>query len=163
MKRISDKEIERLIEKFLDGDTSLREEKILYGYFNSGKVSGHLESYIPMFQWYSNGLSQKNQAARWTLIRRILIRTAAVAAGIAFIAGIWGVIDSIHRQQVLEETYAGSFVIVQGKKITDIEKILPELIETDSIVVSTQRIIKLYGTSAEMACEDNWLMEENGH
>ena len=45
-------EINDLIEKYFAGETSLAEEKILRGYFNSLKVDARLATYAPLFQFF---------------------------------------------------------------------------------------------------------------
>lgn len=42
--------IEKLLEAYFDGATTLAEEKLLRDYFNSSNVAGHLEQYIPIFK-----------------------------------------------------------------------------------------------------------------
>ncbi|EPR73581.1 hypothetical protein ADIWIN_1611 [Winogradskyella psychrotolerans RS-3] len=51
--------IEKLIEKYHNAETSLHEEAQLKSYFNGDNVAPHLEHYKPMFQYFS--LSQKEQ------------------------------------------------------------------------------------------------------
>ena len=51
--------IEKLIEKYNNAETSLAEEKQLKAYFNSDDVAPHLEQYRPLFQYFS--LSQQEQ------------------------------------------------------------------------------------------------------
>ncbi len=41
--------IEKLLEAYFDGATTLAEEKLLRDYFNSSNVAGHLEQYTPIF------------------------------------------------------------------------------------------------------------------
>ena len=47
MENIND--IKRLIERFLEGDTSLQEEKTLYDYFRNAEVAPELLEYKEMF------------------------------------------------------------------------------------------------------------------
>ena len=42
--------IEKLLETYFEGATTLAEEKLLRDYFNSNNVAGHLEQYIPIFK-----------------------------------------------------------------------------------------------------------------
>jgi len=44
--------IERLLDAYFEGNTTLAEEATLRDYFTQGEVAAHLESYAPMFQGF---------------------------------------------------------------------------------------------------------------
>lgn len=46
------KKIEKLLEKYWNGETSLQEEQQLRHFFQSPKVPGHLKNIAPLFQYY---------------------------------------------------------------------------------------------------------------
>ncbi|GHA34986.1 hypothetical protein GCM10007103_15660 [Salinimicrobium marinum] len=46
------KVIDNLMEKYLNGETSLQEEARLRDYFGSGWVAPHLQEYIPLFAYF---------------------------------------------------------------------------------------------------------------
>lgn len=51
--------IEKLIEKYLEAETTVAEEKALKTYFTEEKVAAHLEEYKPMFQYFSSAKEEQ--------------------------------------------------------------------------------------------------------
>ncbi len=79
-------EINKIIDRYFEGETSLQEEKRLRTYFNSEKVAPELEPYKAMFGFYENESKKstsvempvektvsKKHAYKWTAIAGILI------------------------------------------------------------------------------------------
>ena len=58
----SDK-IERLLEKYFEGNTSIAEEKQLNDYFSSDDVAQHLEQYQPVFGYFSKSRKERFEQA----------------------------------------------------------------------------------------------------
>lgn len=52
-------EIEILLEKFYEGDTSLREEKFLRDFFSGQEVPAHLEHHRAFFSYFKNARQQE--------------------------------------------------------------------------------------------------------
>ena len=51
--------IERLIDKYFEGETSIAEEKELKAYFSSSYVAQHLEQYKPVFGYFSQAKQEQ--------------------------------------------------------------------------------------------------------
>ncbi len=56
------KQIEILLNKYLEGQTSLAEEKELKAYFSSQEVAPHLESYKSLFGYYNQEKAEQYTA-----------------------------------------------------------------------------------------------------
>jgi hypothetical protein len=97
MKNIDKKEIEILLEKYFNAETTLAEENILKSYFCGCSIDKSLAKYIPLFVMYDMEIPQNNAPKRTlkrTLIRRILYSSAAIFIGMAIIIGIHKLISS---------------------------------------------------------------------
>lgn len=135
---ISDKEARRLTTAFLDGDTTPEQERTLYDYYRGGgRVADDLECYRQMFAWYADlENSAKSEPDRRSGRPRLAIAaavTALVLIGVGFTVGKMSDLG----ESSFDRMYAGSYIIRNGKKITDINEILPELRKADRIVDST--------------------------
>ena len=93
-------EIEILLNKYYESETTLVEEKILRDYFLSGEVNEKLKSHIPLFKFYSDEIKRKPQPRLEQKIENLLpdsktipfyknkknlFYISGVAAGIIFI------------------------------------------------------------------------------
>jgi hypothetical protein len=76
--------IEKLLEKYDNGETSLKEEQKLRDYFAQEEVAPHLESYKVMFQYFNNTKQEhytkdvplkpkKNNLYQWISVAAIVI------------------------------------------------------------------------------------------
>lgn len=141
MKHTDDIQLRSLLERFMDGATSNAEEQLIYERFRSGDVPTDLEEYRPMVMWLQGGMRDEHQAKlRVRRFRRYAV-PVAIAASVAIVLGI--AINFIMRpsSNLTEEdyiTYAGSYVIKNGVKNTDLDEILPELLEAELLVEQQQ-------------------------
>lgn len=53
--------IEKILEKYFDGESTLKEEKKLFEYFNSENVAPHLNTYKPFFQFVAKEKTQQSK------------------------------------------------------------------------------------------------------
>ncbi|MCM1483949.1 MAG: hypothetical protein NC043_06410 [Muribaculaceae bacterium] len=121
---------EAMMERFLSGETSMAEERLLYSYFTAGSVADSLKPYITMMSWYAEGLKPAKPKAGRSFMpsRQLLLWCISTAAMIALIATVG--ISFHHQAQIESELYSayhGSYIVRNGHTITDINDILPEL------------------------------------
>jgi len=113
--------IKLLLEKYFEGNTSLREEQNLRDYFSSNSVDSELIGYAPLFQYFE--IERKTECApnhfsRRTLFVRSLI---GVAACVALVIGFVFSPDQI--QPVVEDEFGctGTYVRIEGACYNDIK------------------------------------------
>ena len=123
-------EIKTLIEKFFDGETSLNEEQRLYEFFSRAEVPEELMSYRELFADLGAASAKpqpdavsneaKSHVGRHPQLRtqslsRVLI---GMAASLLLLMGAFWLWNAV---------YEGSYVIVNGKKSSDLRKIKPQI------------------------------------
>jgi len=94
--------IEKLISKYLDAETSIKEEKLLKKYFSEEDVPLHLKEYQIMFTYFSN--SDKDKSTKKISLpheKRKINWLSAVAIAVIFIS-----IFSFHQKNVNERKEA---------------------------------------------------------
>ena len=64
MNRIFEKDIDALLQRFLDGETTVDEERILEEYFSRDDVPERLADYQTMFRWFADGMQGDVCAAK---------------------------------------------------------------------------------------------------
>lgn len=83
------KVIESLLEKYLDAETSVREEERLRAYFASGDVAPHLEQYAPMFNYFTLAKEESfTKKVKYTSGRKKVYSLVAVAASVVIVLGV---------------------------------------------------------------------------
>lgn len=122
--------MERLVAKFLDGETSLQEERRLYDYFAQSSLPRQLEQYRLLFAGFAAiGKPQERRHATHIHLWRIV---AGMAAAVLIVLGRWQ-ISNLHEEWALARIYSGSYVIDNGHRIDDLRQI-----ETDIKTTLTQ-------------------------
>jgi len=102
--------IESLIEKYLEAETTVAEEKLLKNYFSSSNVSPGLEPYRPLFQFYAVEKSiVLNEEERELKLPRKRSHKA-VYASIASIAAILVIAISVFQFSNFQEEH----LVVEG-------------------------------------------------
>jgi hypothetical protein len=80
--------IEKVLEKYFRGETSIAEEKELRVYFSSSDVAQHLEHYKPMFVYFGVEKEQKFEKIIPILAKKRYVVWLSIAASIVVLFGI---------------------------------------------------------------------------
>lgn len=126
--------IEEYIHRFMEGETTNAEEQAIYRFFRTEEVPEHLKPYTDMFTWYEEGMPEEELSKPKTqpLWKRIPLEiwSTGIAAMLVIGIGLGIVLSFGDNQHEDWSCYEGSYVEVDGKRITDIETILPIILET---------------------------------
>lgn len=81
--------IEKLIDRYLEAETTVKEEERLRDYFVSGDVAPHLQQYAPMFTYFSQAKEESfTGKITYTSGRKKVYSWIAVAASILILLGV---------------------------------------------------------------------------
>ena len=135
-------EIQQLIDRFFEGETTLEEEQELYLFFaNHAKLPDELEAYRNVMDGFgalacTSGeqiaeplpTAQPVQPAHKRHPRRaIIIRlVSAIAAMVVLYIG-YSALLHLQEERNLTRNYAGSYVIIGGQRIDDLSRIKPQI------------------------------------
>lgn len=148
MNEINDKNINQWVEKFLNGETSNAEERELYRYFSQPEIPAEAEPYREMFAWYASLLpaqaempekaQEEPEEAEPEKVRILRLRPwqwVSVAATIALLFTL-GFIFRPTGASLSDEymAYQGSYIIRDGKKITDLSIVVPEILRAEQML-----------------------------
>lgn len=152
--RLSDDDARRLTTAFINGTTSLPEEESLFAYYRSSPVAEDLEEYRQMMLWYDNGLKLEEDApVKKPVVSGYIIKVfAPFAAALAIIITL--AVGSIPTGFTEDQTdmyaiYEGSYIIRNGKKITDLRQILPTILKSEQFCDEMIRLSDIKVPDAE--------------
>ena len=135
------KKIENILEKYFEGQTSLKEEEMLRNYFQEKDIPEHLQKYIPLFRFFTEERKGKNiEKQKFNLKRTVIFRIGVgVAASVILFISVRSFFI-IENQLPSEST-----VYVNGIKYTDIQMIniqtldaLDNITEQNGDLISSQ-------------------------
>lgn len=130
---LTNKNIEDYIHRFMEGETSNEEEKAIYRFFHTEKVPEHLKPYAPMFAWYEKGMPEMPpvdiKPSLWKQVSSA-VWSMGIAAMLVIGIGL-GILVSFDEGKNEEwSCYEGSYVEINGKRISNVEEIMPCILET---------------------------------
>lgn len=126
--------MKELIDKFMAGQTTADEERHLFAAFaDDRQVAPEYADLRPMMQWYAS-LSARQPAKRRPALPRFAAWTGA-AATVAMLLTI-GIHYFNQRAALPDEwrEYAGSYVIKNGVKYTNLAQIMPDIKRAEQTV-----------------------------
>jgi len=105
--------IEKLLEKYLNAETTLSEEKVLQTYFTGDNVANHLIEYQALFTFFATEknerysqtihLNRNNQKWKWL----------SVAASVVLMVGVYGGYQQNEQRKADEKLYAETQVALK--------------------------------------------------
>ena len=113
------KNIDHILEKYFEGETSLDEEKLLRQYFQSNRVEAKHLIYAPIFGYMAQEntrLTALPSADRPTKPRRLALWASAAACAAMLLGALYFVVPQADTSNI-------SYVYVDGKKQKDAEQI----------------------------------------
>ena len=130
-------DIQLLIDRFFKGETSMEEEKRIYAFYSSHpqQLPQKLECYRGMFSAFDailleaisiNRTLSDEVAIHKSKPKKLLYILSGIAAAVLLCIGIFAVIN-IHQDNVLASNYEGSYLIVNGARITELSRIKPDI------------------------------------
>ena len=94
--------IDRLVQKYLEAETSITEEQELQRYFSSANVAPHLEEYKALFQYFSVAKNETTNVTVALKPKTNYLKWGSVAASIIFALGFF-TFNSIQTNKEQEE------------------------------------------------------------
>lgn len=113
-------EIATLIDKFMEGCTTIAEEQELYAWFRNNDVDEAWQPFKEMFAWYDEGMPKKSEKrcpvpkSKMLKISRKLWTATAVAAVVVL------ALMTIFYRSAPQSIYEGSYIIEQGARCDNI-------------------------------------------
>lgn len=150
MNTVNDNNISLWIQRFLDGETTCAEERELYAYFSREDIPEEVKPYRAMFGWYDSLASSANTTAtpaattsvseKETPVRLPAFRPwqwISVAAMLALLLTVGFLFRPKSSMADIPEeylAYQGSYIVRDGKKITDLRIVVPEILKTEQYI-----------------------------
>lgn len=128
--------IDKILEKYFEGETTLEEESVLRNYFRQPDIDKRHKIYAPMFNFFSE---ERKEVAVEKKKRKIpLYAWIAIAASLLAIVCIKSIYDTSLEQNK-------TLVYIDGRKVTDINTIniealnsIQNISEIDEDIISSQ-------------------------
>lgn len=153
---LSHTEARKLTEAFMAGDTTLEQEQQLYAYYNSSDIAPDLEEFRPLMTMLASASTQHTFRAKGKLLWvKILSAAAAVTLVISvftyFLTSSQPNNDDYDR---FAEIYGNSYVIRNGKRVTDKEEVRQSVMNIDLYTDLQEQALDYRLQAAERAWDE---------
>ena len=139
MKRYSQHEIEALLDKFMDGQTTMEEEALLGDYFRSGDVPAEWEDYRTMFGYFDNGMESEPapvQESHASLRRLMGRRWWGIGAAACITAAVVGTV-LLHRPSLPDQPRVATTTPEITQDSVSEQSLVTEPVETPILASTT--------------------------
>ena len=129
---LTSKNIEEYIRRFMDGETTNDEEQAIYRYFRTQRVPAHLKSYQAMFAWYEQGMPQEPATKKRCFRFAVEVWSAGLVAMLVLGIGLscFSFLEGTTTKSDEWACYKGSYVVINGKRNSNINEIMPQILTT---------------------------------
>lgn len=158
--KITKRNIDMWLERFMNGETTHEEEQSIYRFFRKGNVPKRLRTQIPMFAWYEAGMPGSpedflTKKGKRSVRIPLIVWSAGIAASIVIVLGLaWIGWDKYQEMSAEWKCYEGSYVVIDGKRVSDIKKIMPYIQETLDEAERMEKCLAEQETSLYAGAED---------
>jgi hypothetical protein len=113
--------IDELVDKYFEGETTAEEESNLRAFFASNEVPQRLASYKPLFAYFDEEIRKEHEKTKAPLQWRTVVYWASgIAASLLLLVGIG---QAFLSPALLDPCFCSeNYVIINGHCYTDIEK-----------------------------------------
>lgn len=165
--------LDNLLKRFFDGETTCAEEKLLQDYFcNNNSIPKQYECYREMFHWYASGMDDNllpdssltnefsskvsKKRPKISIIFRKVSAWISVAAAVAILISMWW--HHQNRNSTNYSMYAGSYVEYDGIIITGEDEIMKNIEATlsDGYCLDAEIDAQIALLSEESELEDSF-------
>jgi len=112
--------IDNLLNKYFEGETSAEEEKQLRTFFASGDIPDHLIVYKPLFAYFDEEIGKEQKTVKQVSLtgRKVLYWVSGIAASMLLLLAIG------HEFIFSNPRFcSGNYVVINGRCYTDIHKV----------------------------------------
>ena len=104
--------IEKLLEKYENAETTIAEEKELKNYFSNGNVAPHLEEYQAIFGYFSTSKNERYTKTIQLNSQKKSWKWLTVAASVVLLVSVYNGYENI-QQRKAERVYAETIVALE--------------------------------------------------